>query len=436
MILLINPPWTFYPGSNYRPGGVPIHILTAASAFRDEGFDVRVIDCTAGNPPPREIAEGISQLGYSDDQLRELLAVYEPEMIGVSCLWTVQFGNAKRCLQLAKEIHPTVPVAIGSHHATVCPEECLKAGFDVVFMKELEGECKALVDEVNYHDQVIYENEEPCSDLDSFSFPAYDLIDMTGYLKSDVRYHGSPVTGGVPMITSRGCPFGCTFCTVHLSMGKKWRANSPEYVDRHLRYLKETYGVSHIYLEDDNLLINKERFSKIMDSFAFYGMTWDTPNGVRMDHLDDCYLEKMKASGCVELRISPESGSQKTLDGLGKELALNKLAPVAEKCKDLNLQLCAFWVIGIPGERVSDMKETLATAHLAQREWGVIPRISIATPFPGTGLYKQCVENGWLTDELTPMTLAPATRFKGLIKTDEFSPDDIAELLEDLPTWK
>jgi len=439
MIALINPPWTFLPGSNYRPGSVPIHTLTAASAFIAEGFDVRVIDCTAGDPEPRKTdEEGVLEFGCTDEEIKEaLIAIGKPELIGISCLWTVQFDNAVKCLQLAKEIYPDVPVAIGSHHATVRTAECLASGFDAVFVGELEGAAARFVKEATSRSSVICTNPEPVPNLDTFLFPAYQLIDMESYVKSSVRYHGSPIVGGVPIITSRGCPFACSFCTVHLSMGRKWRANSPEYVDSHLRLLKERYGVSHVYFEDDNLLMDRDRFVQIMRSLSKYEITWDTPNGVRLDHLDSNLLTQMKESGCKELRVSPESGSQKTLDSLiGKSLTLNKFAAVAERCLELALPLGAFWVIGIPGETIEDMKITLETARLASDNWKVTPRISIATPYPGTGLYKQCVEEGWLVRPLTPRSLAPATRFEGLIRTKEFGPEDIAKLLDGWSTWK
>jgi magnesium-protoporphyrin IX monomethyl ester (oxidative) cyclase len=137
------------------------------------------------------------------------------------------------------------------------------------------------------------------------------------------------------------------------------------------------------------------------------------------------------------LRVSPESSSQETLDKLvGKQMTLSSFEKVAQCCQKIDLQLCAFWVIGIPGETVQDMRDTLEYAKFVWNKYGTIPRISIATPFPGTELYKQCVENKWLDKKLTPSSLAAATRFRGLIRTPEFGPEDISELLDSWETWR
>ncbi len=431
-VVLINPPWTFYPGSNGRPGSVPIHILAAASAFINAYHHVDMIDCTGGAASTRK-RDDCSDYGYDDSEIKQrLLSITTPDLIGVSCLWTTQFENAKKCLRLAKECYPDVPVAIGSHHASVLPEECLEAGFDTVCIGEIEG----IEDEI-ISTRGIVKNCSPPANLDDLLWPSYHLVDMEGYINSDVRYHGSPIAGGVPLITSRGCPYHCSFCTVHLSMGRNWRANSAEYVHGHLRHLRDTYGVKHIYFEDDNLLLNRSRFDQIMDSLNSLSLTWDTPNGVRLDYLSDEFLEKASASGCLELRVSPESANQKTLDNfVGKNMSLDPFESVSKKCQSLGLQLCAFWVIGIPGETLEDIELTLSAAKSAQDNWGVIPRISIATPFPGTDLIKECIDNDWLVQHVTPRSLAAATRFEGLIKTPEFSPEDISRLLEGWCTWK
>ncbi len=431
-IVLINPPWTFYPGSNGRPGSVPIHVLTAASAFINTYHHVDIIDCTGRGASSRERGD-CTDYGYDDNEIRKrLLSIDSPDLIGVSCLWTTQFENAKKCLRIAKECYPNIPVVIGSHHASVLPTECLEVGFDTVCVGEIEG-----IENEIISNKGIIKNCNPPTDLDNLLWPAYHLVDMESYINSDVRYHGSPISGGVPLITSRGCPYHCSFCTVHLSMGRKWRANSSEYVHGQLVHLKHSFGAKHIYFEDDNLLLDLDRFDRIMDSLGSLSLTWDTPNGVRLDYLSDSMLEKAKESGCIELRVSPESANQKTLDSfVGKSMSLDPFESVAKKCQSIGLQLCAFWVIGIPGETLSDIESTLSAAKSAQDNWGVIPRISIATPFPGTDMMNECVENGWLVKPITPRSLAAATRFDSLIKTSEFSPEDISKLLEGWCTWK
>ena len=115
------------------------------------------------------------------------------------------------------------------------------------------------------------------------------------------------------MITSRGCPYNCVFCSIHVVMGKKWRGRSPENVVDEIEQLVHTYHVKRIDFTDENMTLNKKRMETICDLIVKRGLDieWYTPNGVRADTLDENLLRKMKASGCKKIRVAPESGVQR-----------------------------------------------------------------------------------------------------------------------------
>ena len=123
--------------------------------------------------------------------------------------------------------------------------------------------------------------------LDDLPYPAYDLVNMEQYLHPQKIGYRSFQDRAISMITSRGCPFNCCFCAVHLHMGQGFRAHSAEYVLNHIQYVVDKYKVKNVFFEDDNLTLNIKRFEEICDGIIQRKIKigWETPNGVRADCL-------------------------------------------------------------------------------------------------------------------------------------------------------
>lgn len=133
--------------------------------------------------------------------------------------------------------------------------------------------------------------------------------------------------GWASLFTSRGCPYNCNFCTINLTMGRQFRPRSPENVFAEIKQLYEKYGIRHINFEDDNLTMNKERAEKIFDLLIKnkINITWSTPNGIRVENIDENLAQKMKQSGCRRVFVAPESGVQRVVSQIiGKSLDLKK----------------------------------------------------------------------------------------------------------------
>ena len=239
----------------------------------------------------------------------------------------------------------------------------------------------------------------------------------------------------VSIITSRGCPHLCIFCPIHLTMGRKWRAHSAEYVLAHIKMLTERYNAQSIQFEDDALTCDKARFEKIIDGILENNLkiSWGTANGVRVDTINDIkLLEKMKRSGCTYINIGIESGSQQVLNNIiQKKISLDTARSVASLCKRLKIQLSAYWTIGFPGEDMDDIHSTLRFALELDKKYDVYPYVNYVIPFLGTKLYDICKENGYLTEEVNSKSLLNAAHFRGngLIRTEEFNPQTLNEEL-------
>jgi len=195
-----------------------------------------------------------------------------------------------------------------------------------------------------------------------------------------------------PIITSRGCPAKCTFCSAYAVWGRGFRTRSPENVIQELKQLKQLYGIEEIMFEDDNLTLNPKRAEKIFDLMIReqLNMEWDTPNGVAAWTLNENLLDKMKESGCHSLNFALESGNQHILDTvIKKPLNLNRVKPLVRYAQRIGLDVGIFLVVGMPGETEEQVWDSFRMAV----QLGIYtPHISIATPYPGSELYDLCKE--------------------------------------------
>jgi len=431
-ILLVNPYWIFYPGTNRRPGGPPSIIATVAAAFLQAGCEVDIFDFMASDHI-RERGEDILIWGKTKVDFLNFLVDKHYDGIGIKSAWTVQHTAAVDLADLLRATYPDVYLFAGGHHVSVCGD---LEHFDLNVVGEVENCVLEIMAAIDAQQRDIVIQGSKVKMLDKLDFPAYSLLDLEYYRRVQRNHHGSLLLGGMPVITSRGCPYGCNFCTVHLTMGKKWCSNSPDYVFAHLLHL-ESLGFTNFHFEDDNLILSKNRWMSIMEKMATHqGFSWDTPNAVRLDTLDKDVVALAAKSGCKELRVSIETGSDAIRNvQVGKKLDIGSIYTIAAECKKHGIRLCSFYVVGIPGETIKDIKATLRLADRLERDHAVVPRYSIATPFPGTKMLQECLENGWLNVPYpyTEEQLAGATHKQGLITTPQFTPDDINHVYE---LWK
>jgi magnesium-protoporphyrin IX monomethyl ester (oxidative) cyclase len=267
-------------------------------------------------------------------------------------------------------------------------------------------------------------------DLDSLPFPARHLLPMETYFDAVKE---NPLRGEIRkpwavMLTSRGCPYNCVFCSIHIVNGKKWRSRSPENVVDELEQLVHTYNVEQIDFNDENMTLDKKRMEAICDLIVKRGLDveWYTPNGVRADTLDEKLLTKMKESGCKKIRIAPESGVQRVVDQIiKKNLNLIEVDKAVVLSKKVGIKVGCFFVIGLIGETKEEIKETINYAYKLRRLGADSFVFSIATPVYGTELYEQAKRGGFLRDCFSDEALAEA---QPLIETPEFTADDLRKL--------
>jgi anaerobic magnesium-protoporphyrin IX monomethyl ester cyclase len=439
-VLLLRPPYAIYEQGFEKRIGVPIGIFSIAAVLEQEGVPVAIFDALVydDSRDPR-------LWGASWDRMESMVRRWGPDIVGITNQFSQQRHLAVEAARRVKAIDPGIKTLIGGPHASARPADFLETGhFDLAVVGEGEG---VILDILRHYQgraslrdipglawveegQLRSNPPRRIEDLDKLPFPAYHLVDLERYFDLSIRGIGTRPADpferprrDISIITSRGCPFDCIFCSIHGSMGKRWRANSPEYVLRHVEYLVRTYRVELFHFEDDNLTFNRRRLQDILGGLVPLPLEWDMPNGIRADTLDRETLALMKRAHVKEIRIAIESGSQRVLDQvIHKHLDLARAIQVCRECHSLGIPLSSFYVIGLPGETRREMDATLDLAARLMNAYGVFPHVNIANPLEGTPLFEVCRQGGYLVDDGVQDATLP---YRGKISTEEFSASEI-----------
>jgi anaerobic magnesium-protoporphyrin IX monomethyl ester cyclase len=419
-----------------------------AAVLEKNGHTVSIIDAPTEGWRNLEDAGGNTyRVGLSDQQIGERLAQWKPDVVGIEIPFSGWSRTAFAAAAIAKSISKDVVTYLDGQHPSAMPKECLanpNTDFVVVGEREntvlelVNGLEKGLSDFSKVKGLGFVKNGKPVltaqrsmiEDLDSLPFPARHLLPMDIYTEA-VREN--PLRNEVYkpmtiMITSRGCPFNCVFCSNCTVWGKRWRGRSPENVVAEIEHVMKDYGIKQIDFYDDNMTLDKKRMEGICDLIVKRNVRveWFTPNGIRADTLDEALLRKMKRAGCKKIRLAPESGVQRVVDEvIGKSLDLKSVEQAVILSKKVGIGVGLFFVIGLIGETKTDIEETIRFAYKLRRLGADSFIFSIATPIYGTQLYEKAKQGGFLKEGFCDEALAGV---EPLIETPEFTAMELQEL--------
>jgi magnesium-protoporphyrin IX monomethyl ester (oxidative) cyclase len=407
-IVLINPPWFFPERVEFLSQNLAIGYL--AGYLEREGHNVSAIDALVeGENRLVDVQTKwghIKRAGLLYEEIVERIRK-ETEIIGITAPFTHHAIIVRELSTALKKALPSVKIILGGVYPSTMPEKALSEGVDYIVKGEGEipiakiacGEDPAQIQGVWFRDKdgniVGNGTAEMVYNLDDIPYPAWHLLPMEKYHRLSSR--GRVGERAATVITSRGCPFNCTFCSVHAVYGWTWRARSPQNVIDELKLLRDKFGIEHIEFEDDNLTLDIRRAEVIFDSMIGLGLAWSCSNGIRVDKLDRKLLVKMKESGCRVLNLAFEHGDPEMLKIMDKKLDLEKVEEVTSICFELGIPMVGFWVICHPGETRERFERGLKFAKKLKDRGMYGFGVHLAWPFPGTRLFRMCKENGWLT---------------------------------------
>jgi magnesium-protoporphyrin IX monomethyl ester (oxidative) cyclase len=227
-VLLVNPPQTFYPGSDAPAGNLPLGLMYIAAILEKAGSSVEILDAFTNDVAVRRIGD-TSEIGMPYGEITEEVRRRKPDVVGIANPFTCQVEHAIRVANIAKKLDPDVLTVVGGPHVSAVPEEFLTGAETVDIGVAGEGEY-AMLDIVKMHEgqkkieeiqgivyhkggKVVQTPPRPLiKNLDELPYPAYHLVDMEHYLSPEKIEYRSFKDRSVSMITSRGCPFDCVFC--------------------------------------------------------------------------------------------------------------------------------------------------------------------------------------------------------------------------------
>jgi anaerobic magnesium-protoporphyrin IX monomethyl ester cyclase len=404
-ILLVNPPYDIkrYMGGLAKVGWVfpPVGLLYIAAYIRklNPSWDVKIYD---------------SQVETQD--FRELLEQLRPDIVGITCQSALVYSTLETA-RLVKQQNPATLVVAGGVHASLRPQDLL-TNKDIDLVVRGEGEetfldiCRAFQEKetfagipglsykdgtsdiISTPDRAIYD------DLDAYPMPALDLVPVDKYRISPDMRTGSRL--GL-IITSRGCPYDCMFCANKLLTKRTYRLRSIESVIEEIEYYLEHYQINQLMIFDDNFAVDKKRTLALCAEFVKRGypdkFSWWSE--ARVDVLDEEVLSAMKRAGCTIISLGLESGNQRLLDLIKKNITLEQTRRTVELIHKVGIKSRASFILGLPTETREESLKTIEFAYSLPLDQ---VRFSIATPFPGTELWDIAVHEGRIDPEAIDWT--------------------------------
>ncbi len=411
-VMLINPS-NAIPKDSVRRLTVPLGILYIAACLEDK-YCVSILDSTCEGYYNTKIQGDELIYGLTDNQVKKRIKDFDPDIVGVSCMFSSSYERAQHHCQLVKEVKD-VPVVLGGIHPSLFPEESiLHDAVDFVIAGEGEIRFRKLLDMLNegkedfHFDGIAYKKKgkvihnvrtTAIEDLDALPFPARNLIDYERYMKIGVPY--APFSRGkrvCQILTSRGCPFNCFFCSTVKFWGRQFRMRSVDNIIAEIKYMIDEYNVDEVQFPDDNLTLHRNRTKELFTRYKDeIGLPWCTPTGLMVKTLDKPLAKLMAESGAYQVTFAIESGSERVL----KEV-IHKPVPPKKKIKELvdefhqnDVQVHGLFIVGFPGETKEEMMQTLTYPFDIGFE---SVTFFIANPMPGSALHRFCSERGYLPE--------------------------------------
>ena len=397
----------------------PLSLMSIAAFLRAESdHECVILDAQLDN------------LAYEEVERR--IREYAPDCVGITA-FTVQLVDVYKTVSAARRAGVKY-VVLGGPHINDFPQESVNLpGVDAVVKGEGQ---QPMLDLLNVWAQgkeargipgVMAHPDDPIPDEDVYfsnDLDAYPIVDRT--LVDYKRYYDVMGEGGIftTVITSRGCPYRCTFCN---TPRHRYRVMSPGRVCDELQACLDL-GIREIYFVDDTFNITNKRVHELCDEILARGIQISWTVRFRVKGVDRPLLEKMKAAGCTRIQFGVEQGTEEGLLRLKKDVTSREIESAFQLCREVGIHTVAYFMIGTPTER--SRQDVLDTIEYSVRLNPDFVMYNILTPFPGTTLYDEGVRDGVL--EMEPWLAfmrRPEESFKAQVWDEHFTRDELRELL-------
>jgi anaerobic magnesium-protoporphyrin IX monomethyl ester cyclase len=365
---------------------LPIGLAYLAAVLEKAGYELALIDC-----PALEINHKI---------LGAKLASFKPDVVGITSVTPIA-QSTLLAARVAKETCPNAPVVLGGPHATFMDRQILSEHPDVDIIVRGEGEHTILdllqnffgsgdlqsVSGISFkkNGQIVRTPNRPfIQNLDELPRPAYHYFALSKY-----QFFGKRI---LPILTSRGCPFQCSYCVSSRMAGKIFRARDPNNVVDELEWLKDKHKADAFTFYDDAFTYDQKRAIKICEEIKKRNIRvpWDCQT--RADQVSREVLVKMRDAGCQLVSFGVESGCQRILDAVNKRTTIEQNEKAVKLAKEVGLFVAISVIIGYPGETRDTLKQTFDFIRRTKPDYVYL---CLPTPYPGTALRSALEDLGW-----------------------------------------
>ncbi len=398
-------------------GFPPLHLLYIASHAKTvPGVEVKIVDCRLDN------------LNY--EQLEASMRDYLPDVVGIS-VNSFMLLSALNVSKIVKKINQNIMVVFGGIHPTIYPRETIKFGsVDVLVLGEGEFVFRNLLQALIAQSDITSipgivtkktvnpEEIEPqvIEDLDSLNIPAWELVDITKYVREK-----KPVLW---LYTSRGCVGQCSFCYIH-KKSRRFRAHSANYIYNNLTFLLEKYKLKEFYIADDCFTVNKTRVIEFCELIIKNKLKVRWGAVSRADTLSEDILEIISKAGCLNLFLGIETGDENIQKTIRKNLDLNKTKDIVRLANKYGLNPHAYFMIGHPQETEKEILNTIKYMCSLKLS-GIAGGVAIFQPYPNTSSYIEGLRTGIIkNDYWREFATNPTEEFKFRYWNEKFSNEEL-----------
>jgi len=406
---------------NYLPLSMPLGLLYLSSSLKQfsEVGKVELIDYSLHS---RNSGEIIDVQEFVREMATQSVSAHSPDILAFSVIFSTQHAFTMQAVTELKGLWPNATTVLGGLHPTNSVQMLLEDE-NVDFVARGEGEL-GFAEFVNrfangqsldvqgfYSSKILSESGtapvKQCvlpEDLDELPHPDWELLDMEAYITASIarskNLGGSPDARAASIMTSRGCPFQCTFCASHSVHGRTMRYRSNDNVADEVEQLYDQYKVTLLVPEDDLFTVHKPRILSLLDRMKTVrvpDMELLFPNALSINTLDEDVIDALQEAGMGTATLAVESGSEYVQTHLIKKRCdLKRARRIVTYCRSKGLYTRTYFILGFPGETREQMQETIDLARELQSDWSVF---MIAVPLLGSEMYDQFLEQGAFTHD-------------------------------------
>ncbi len=414
-ILLVSPSQENIYGPGIRPPYPPLGLLYIGAVLLQEGYNVELIDFDIDCS--------------NEDDFLEKVKLNKPEIVGFTTV-TPTFQSGLELAQKIKGVYNPFVVFGGPHASAIADEIIENKNIDGIIIGEGEetiieflkhkskDETRSVCGMIQKQGKKLLKGgvRPFIENLDKLPFPAWKL------LKHKEKY-SPPDALRLPVatiLTSRGCPYRCTFCQAPKLWGRKIRRRSVANVMEEIRYLTGIHNIKEIHFADDDFSHDKEWTLKILDAMKRENIKvrFSFMNGLRITSVDEELLTGMKNNGFINIGFGIESGSQRILNIVKKGLNISEVIRKMKLTKKMGFKTWAFFILGLPGETPITIRQTVDFSLSLDPDFA---KFFYLVPYPGTQVYDEFVKKNYIKEKdfsLYGLYTKPVYEFPRLSRND------------------